>query len=374
MLPAPQVSDRARSRPKLLIIRLDDIGDYLLFRNQLPSYRAADRWKDHHFTLLGNGSWREFFEAFDSDAVDDVIWVNKAEALTSPGYRLELWRRLRAQAFETVIAPSRTRPLLLDDLCMLAAAPERAIGAVNTYMHRSWNQVSDGLYQELFRPASVHVHEFLFNGEFAAWCCGRRFEIGRPRIDLTIASVPSREPGTPYIVCFVGAATRSKRWPVHRWVQFIELYRRNCPGRVFVAGNSRKEIEAATLIEARTGAQSIAGRVSLLELLSCVAGARGVISNDTMAAHLGVSCDRPTVIVANGVNYERFTDYAAAGIGAVATAYPAVFIRRRNRLGDVPYHYPQAVSGDMSTITAAEVLDALQRALHCHGTAHAAQG
>jgi ADP-heptose:LPS heptosyltransferase len=361
----------------LLVIRLDDIGDYLLFRNQLPSYRASPRWRDHHLTLLGNQSWREFFEAFDADAVDEVIWVNKAEALTSAAYRLELWNRLRAQGFETVIAPSRTRPLLLDDLSMLAAAPARAIGAVNTYVHRSWNQVSDSLYQDLFQPASPRVHEFAFNGEFAAWCCGRRFEGGRPELELIAPSAAVNTPWasagaasvTPYIVCFVGATTRSKRWPVHRWIEFIELYRRACSGRVVLAGNSRREIEAATLIEARTGAQSIAGQVSLLELCRCVAGARGVVSNDTMAAHLGVSCHRPTVIVANGVNYERFTDYAEAGIDGVATVYPAVFMRRRKRLGDVPYHYHQAVSGDMASIGADEVLKALQRASDACGIA-----
>jgi ADP-heptose:LPS heptosyltransferase len=364
-LPAPGSSSADRSKPKLLIIRLDDIGDYLLFRNQLPSYRASDRWKDHHITLLGNGSWREFFETFDRQAVDDVIWANKAEALTSAAYRMELWERLRALGFETVIAPSRTRPLLLDDLCMLAAAPARAVGSVNTYVHQSWNQASDALYQELFQPANSQVHEFYFNGEFAAWCCGRRFAGRRPELDL--AGESAAEPDTPYIVCFVGATTRSKRWPVTRWIEFIELYRRACSGRVVVAGNSRREIEAAAAIEARTGARNIAGRVSLPELWKCVAGARGVVSNDTMAAHLGVSCNRPTVIVANGVNYERFTDYAEAGIEGVATVYPAVFLRRRKRLGDVPYHYPQAVSGDMASIGAGEVLEALLRVLNSPG-------
>jgi ADP-heptose:LPS heptosyltransferase len=372
VLPAPQKSQDDRNRRKLMIMRLDDIGDYLLFRNQLQSYHGSDRWHKHHITLLGNSSWRAFFEAFDRQAVDDVMWVDKGKALTSATYRLELWKRLRAEGFETVIAPSRTRPLVLDDLCMLAAAPARSIGAVNTYMHQSWNQVSDGLYQELFQPANARMHEFSFNGAFAEWCCGRRFEGGRPALAIPAESAAANTPwaravnGTAktYIVCFVGATTRSKRWPVTRWIEFIELYQRAHSGQVVIAGNSRREIEAAALIEGRTGAQSIAGRVSLLELLSCVAGANAVISNDTMAAHLAVSCNRPTVIVANGVNYERFTDYAEAGINGVATVYPAVFTRRRKQLGDIPYHYPQAVSGDMATIRAGEVLQALRRVLH----------
>jgi ADP-heptose:LPS heptosyltransferase len=368
-LPPPQPA-HARERRKLLIIRLDDIGDFLLFRNQLPSYRASERWQHHQITLLGNSSWRALFEACDSQAVDDVIWVNKGEALSSAAYRLQLWQQLRAQGFEAVIAASRTRPLILDDLCTLAAAPARAMGAVNTYLHQSWNQVSDALYQELFQASDPSMHEFAFNGEFAAWSCGMRFEGRRPVLDLSAASAAGKaawtgtvEAGPSYIVCFVGATTRSKRWPVERWIEFIELYQRALSGRVVVAGNSRREIETAARIEARTGARSIAGRASLLELASCVAGACAVISNDTMAAHLGVSCNRPTVIIANGVNYERFTDYAEAGIPGVVTVYPGVFVRRRQRLGNVPYHYPQAVSADMASIKANEVLDALRQLL-----------
>ena len=370
-LPVPRATQQVHSRPRLLIIRLDDIGDYLLFRNQLQSYRESNRWKDHHITLLGNGSWREFFEQFDRHTVDDIIWVNKAEALSSPDYRGELWTSLRAKGFETAIAPSRTRPLLLDDLCVLAAAPVRAIGAVNTYLHEDWNRVSDSLYQELFQLSNSQLHEFFFNAEFAQWCCGKRFAGRRPILEVPEQSVASPSPAVPYIVCFVGAATRSKRWPVHRWIEFVELYQRSGSGRVIVAGNSRREIDAAVLIEARTGAHSIAGRVSLLQLLSYVAGAQSVVSNDTMAAHLGVSCNRPTVIVANGVNYERFTDYAEAGIHGVVTVYPSVFVRRRKRLGEIPYHYPQAVSGDMASITADSVLEALHRALNSHGESSA---
>ncbi len=118
-----QLPEPSPAKGKLLVIRLDDIGDYLLFRNQLGVYKKSPRWKDHSVTLLGNTSWKDIFEACDKDSVDDVIWVNKSRYLIDAAYRLETWQHLRARGFDTVVAPSRTRPLLLDDLCMLAAAP-----------------------------------------------------------------------------------------------------------------------------------------------------------------------------------------------------------------------------------------------------------
>ena len=351
--PAP-----APAAKKLLVIRLDDIGDYLLFRNQLAMYKRSAHWQDYSVTLLGNSSWKPIFDACDAAAVDDTLWVDKSKYLADDTYKMEIWARLRAGAFETVIAPSRTRPLVLDDLCMLAAAPTHTIGCINTYVHPQWNRVSDVLYQRLFEPLDTTIHEFHFNAQFAAAICGIRDEGTRPHIDTRLTPPLPQ----PYIICFVGANTRSKLWPVHRWIEFINLYLDNSSDRVIVAGASPAEIATAALIERHTAATSIAGKASLCEFLGWVAGARAVITNDTMAAHLGASCDKPTVIVANGVNFRRFTEYAAAGIERVATVYPQVFLRKRRRNPRLAYNYTDAVSADMASITAATVYKALEPA------------
>src|ERR1700730_14291382 len=87
---------------KLLIIRLDDIGDYLLFRNQLRMYKRSSRWKDYVITLLGNTSWKAIFSEFDASGVDDTIWADKKEYLASASYRSNLWEVLRQKGFGTV--------------------------------------------------------------------------------------------------------------------------------------------------------------------------------------------------------------------------------------------------------------------------------
>jgi len=356
----------------LLLIRLDDIGDYLLFRNQLPAYKASTRWGSHSITLLGNASWKELFIAFDRATVDDTIWVNKAEYLQSAPYRVQIWAQVRARGFATVIAPSRTRPLLLDDLCRLAAAPTLSIAAVNTYVHSSWNDVSDGLYGELFSAADPRLHEFHFNGQFARGVCGMEFAGGRPAIDALITGTGAAGERSVDIVCFIGANTRSRRWPAERWIEFIRLYRRRHGGDVILAGSGSAEQELASRILAQTGAQSIVGKTSLLQLAQRMMTARAVVSNDTMAVHLAVSCSRPTVIIANGVNYERFTDYDRAGIGGVATIYPEVFTRRRERYPLLVYRYTDALTADIASIRAEDVMAGLDDVLRTPAAAETA--
>ncbi len=345
---------------RLLIVRLDDIGDYLLFRNHLSMYRHSARWGAHAITLLGNASWKEIFTACDGEAVDDTIWVDKGAYLSSAAYRFQIWAMLRARGFETVIAPSRTRPLLLDDLCRLAAAPVHGIASANNYVHPAWNRLSDELYQELFVPGDARAHEFHFNRRFAAWSCGIRFGGIRPLLELPDASLTAAGPD---IICFIGANTRSRRWPAKRWIEFIKAYRSRHDGRVILAGGSQAEQEIAARIQAETGADNIAGTVSLLELARRVSRARAVLSNDTMAVHLSVSLNRPTLIIANGVNYQRFTDYDTAGIEGVATLYPRVFDRKRRRRPDLFHHYTDALTSDIASIGAGDVLERLEALL-----------
>ncbi len=351
-LPAPACSGK-----KLLIVRLDDIGDYLLFRNTLPVFKKSSRWKDHEITLLGNIAWKDLFTTLDSDTVDKSIWVNKTDYLNSGSYRLAIWTQLRQAGYKTVLCPSCTRPLLLDDLCMLATGAKIALGSVNTFRHSRWNQLSDGLYTDLFRPADPLIHEFSFNARFAEWSCGASYPGKRPQIAHSL----KRQFTGPYILCFIGANTRSRRWPARRWIEFIDLYQKYYSNRIILAGGKNEE-EMAKAIQDVTGAENVVGNVSLHEMIDWVSGAKAVLTNNTMAAHLSVACNRPAVIIANGDNYIRFTEYGNAGIDNIATIYPEVFHRRRRRIGDSSLHYT-AVSADIVSIRAAMVLNELEEIL-----------
>lgn len=348
----------AAARPvagRLLIIRLDDIGDYVLFRNQLPAYRSSPRWCNHHITLLANSAWRELFETFDAAAVDEVIWVDKKQYLLSAEYRAELWPRLRAGGFETVIAPARTRPLLLEDLCTLAAAPCWAIGSCNVQVHAAWRERSDELYQERFEAPDALMHEFAFNASFAAWACGRSDLARRPHLEW-----PRSSGQESHLLCFLGASTRSRRWPAMRWIELLSAFARRHSTPVILAAHRPDEVEIAQAVASAVPVARIVGQGSLLELVRFIANARAIVTHDTAAVHLAVATGRPTVIVANGVNYRRFTEYRAAGIENVVCVYPPLFERRRARRGEGPYHYHQAVTGDMATIRAEPVLEQLE--------------
>ena len=85
-----------------------------------------------------------------------------------------------------MVCPSRTRPLLLDDLCALASGATKKVGSANTYIYAEWNKISDSIYTELFSLKNGYIHEFVFNKLFAEWCCHINLETNLLRFEGVI--------------------------------------------------------------------------------------------------------------------------------------------------------------------------------------------
>jgi len=111
---------------------------------------------------------------------------------------------------------------------------------------------------------------------------------------------------------------------------------------------------------AKGKADSIVAKVSLTEFVDYAANATALICNDSMAAHLGVSLNRPTVIISNGNNFPRFTTYYEAGINNVETVYAQRFLKTLKRKRDPFLWNYIAVTKDTKTIKAKQVFEALK--------------
>ncbi len=341
---------------KLLIIRLDDIGDYIVFRNFLDAYKMSEKWKNYKITLLGNIAWKDLFDAFDKDKVDDSIWMDKKQYLNDETYRKKIWMELHNQNFEIVICPSKTRPLLLDDLCALTTGAVKKIASANTFIYSGWNKISDALYTDLFFLKDGYIHEFTFNKLFAEWCCGIKTEIDAPRFESV-----TKKANSDYLVFFIGAASKSRQWTVKRWMEFIKLVNKNYHYKLFITGGNA-DVKSANKISYQSNITNVAGKTSLTEMVNLVAGAKAVVSNNTMAAHIAVACDTPVVIIASGDNYFRFTEYGSLPVTNVITVYPKVFQNKLKKYSSDLIYY-DAVSLDIATISAKTVFQSLKKIL-----------
>jgi ADP-heptose:LPS heptosyltransferase len=87
-----------------------------------------------------------------------------------------------------------------------------------------------------------------------------------------------------------------------------------------------------------------------------IANAAAIITNDTMVVHAAASFNKPTIIIAKGNNYYRFTDYKQTNI---CTIYPEIFLSKLKKANKCLWHYT-AVTKDIASIKAITVFDKLQ--------------
>ncbi|MBL7711550.1 MAG: glycosyltransferase family 9 protein [Chitinophagaceae bacterium] len=336
------------ARKRLAIVRLDDIGDYLLFRNFLFAWQASNRFAGYRVTLIGNAVWKPIFERYDAAAVDNALWLDKSRYFSDDRYRVQFWQEVRNAGFSIVICPSRTRPLLLDDMVTLASAAPQRIGCVNSFAAQQWNEASDELYTDLFAGAEGQ-HEFYFNRAFAADNSG--LDLSALQLNLPALVPTARQ----FVVCFIGASAGSKTWPLTHWIGLVRLLLQH--GYEPLLAGGKNEIPVAEQIVAATKVSSITGETKLVETLERIAQSAAVITGDTMAAHAAVAFRKPAVILANGVNAARFVGYEPAGFHAVKTLYT----REYEASAKGPFY--RAVSRDMHSIQPLQVLSALQSLL-----------
>jgi ADP-heptose:LPS heptosyltransferase len=236
-------------------------------------------------------------------------------------------------------------------MCNSNRRPKK-IGVKNTFIHPDWNKVSDAFYTELyFNDTGIMMHEFFYNQEFTNWCCGTHLAYYHPRI----ATISANSLKDKYIVCFVGSSTPSKRWPSVNWIQLIRLCKQNNMPPIIIVGG-KTDIEMANFIQKETNTPNTAGKTSLIKTLYQIANAAVIITNDTMAAHAAASFSKPAIIIANGNNYYRFTNYKQPDI---YTIYPKIFLSRLQKRNSHLLHYT-AVTRDIASIKAGTVFNALK--------------
>ena len=308
----------------LLLIRVDLIGDYVLFRDFIAELRRDPAYAGQRLTLLGNSAWRELFEALDHDLVDEALWLDRERFHRDLLYRWRTLRTLTRRGYETIVSPVYSRYFWdSDNLARLISARHK-IGSAGDCSNQSPRQKrrGDRFYTRLIPAQAGAMFEFQRNREFCDGLLGRRLELERPRIRLT-RSAPYPGLPRPYAVLFVGASLAVKRWsPAHfarvarhlAQAQGLAVVLCGGPGDVGLA----REVARASA----TAPLNLVGRTTLPQLLHVLAGARLLVSNDTAAPHmaLALALGRSGVIVISaGLHPGRCFPYPAhLGLGVTA--------------------------------------------------------
>ncbi|WP_157887087.1 glycosyltransferase family 9 protein [Hymenobacter sp. PAMC 26628] len=318
---------------RVLVVRNDSIGDYLLYRPWLRQLSAAVRGRGQRLTLVANALWAPLARAWDADAFDELVVVDFGRFTKDLAYRAETLGALGAQGFGEVVYPLHVREPAVENFIRFLGAPVRV--ASQSGQQGPWVELINAGYTRLM-PSTLRVlFEYDRNREFFEnWQRGAT-EADAPLVLVpgATAAVPLRLPAAvhqaadiaaaagPYIVLFPGASARQKRWPTGHFAQLAQGLHRHFGARyrLVTAGSAADDAYARRIMRAAGPGvpfDNRCGQTDLPALAALVAGAQLLISNDTVTAHLGAQAGVPLLVLLMGENYGKFFPYPAALLGA----------------------------------------------------------
>jgi ADP-heptose:LPS heptosyltransferase len=364
-----------RARPPqapgaVLIVRLDAIGDFVLWQRSARHYRAL--YPTQRLVLAANATWTTLAECLPY--WDEVIPIDMEAIRSDLCYRLRLLGSLSRRRFGVALHPTHSRSILYGDSVVRATRATVRIGSAGDLANISVAQkaLSDRWYTRLVPTTGEPLAELDRHLHFLQALGWRGLDPTKRSADQhlpTVARLPAKVViKSPYCIVFPGASWGGRQWPVSAFAELIDAMARECPSRTIALCGGEAERELCTDLEARSHAATVnmAGATSLPEFCELVRRADFLVGNETSAIHIASVVGTPSVSIVGGGHFGRFVPYPEDA----GDASPVPVHERMPCYGcNWRCHLPHADGGPVpciSAITVGAVLAAVRRIAPAH--------
>ncbi|MBJ6751460.1 glycosyltransferase family 9 protein [Geomonas sp. Red421] len=360
----PRPSAAPGEKQAVMVVRLDVIGDFVLWLDAAAALRQRYPAERYRLVLVGNALWTDL--AAQQPFFDQVVPVNLGRLLRDPGYRFELWRRLRALRCEVALNPTFSRHFPCDDAVMRVCGARERIGFAGDFANqRPWEMaISNRWYTRLIPAAQGQLMELERNAEFVRGLGVASFRPGLPEL-VVAEELPAALAGERYYVVVPGAGKALRQWPLERYAALMEriwdTYRIKAvicgaPGEEALGRRLRELVPEPVQAVYLTGATTLAGFAAVIK------GSELVLANESSAIHLAAAVGTRSVCLTGGGHYGRFVPYCLESSGPL----PVVLEHRMacfNCNWDCIYPCRDAAAPCLAGITVDEVWGAVRNLL-----------
>lgn len=351
---------------KVLIVRIDEIGDYMLWRPLISDFCSWQRLAGKEITLCGNMSWKSLYEQLDSTAFQNTIWVNKNQFKSDIIYRFHFLKSIYKAGFEIVINPTFSRDKRNDDAIVKAAQAIENIGMVaNQENWRSYDKGYDKrMYQICWKGSESPIFEMMRNHQFTNYLTGKltqklHWQISDTQLPDLQFTLPEK-----FVVIFPGSRSKNRIWPATYFAEVAEYIRANTDNRIVICGGSADKMYANEFIKAFSGEViDLTGLTRLPELLTILHRAKALVSVDTGSVHLAAAVGCKVVGIYNGSQYRRFAPYPNELAPHVVAIYPESIQQDLQNEQTIISKYTFTVSIPYFSVQPSQVIHQLKRIL-----------
>lgn len=306
---------KCEENDRVLIIKLDAIGDFIIWLDSAKEYRNIFSGK--HIVLLCNSLCKDIAEV--TNYFDEIKTLNIGKCETDPEYFKEQIDSLSKNSYNDLIQTAYSRTQHMDILAASIPAHKK-IGFIadesksnvsRSVVSKRNRKYLDNIYDTLIPSSSRNLMELKRNGEMIR-------NLGEPSFKSSIPELPQiKDVATPkgkYFIVFAGASTATKMWRNENFASVINHVLKITDWKCLICGGKNEKNLANNVISGvfeKNRVDNYCGRTSLIELIEIVRNSKLVISNDTSGIHFAAATGTRGVCPLGEYNYGRFLPYDA---------------------------------------------------------------
>ncbi len=306
-----------RRKEGVLLVRLDLIGDFVLWLDSAQTYRRL--YPNKKITLAVNSACTELARSLPH--WDEVIGISVHHLRTDFVYRLRTFVQLRWRNFAIAIQPTFSREFAGDMTLRSTAAPERIgyAGDTNNILVTQKTK-TDRWYNKLIVNEPACTMELSINAHFVRELGCHDFLSNVPALPKTTTRSIEFPIDKPYVVIAPGASWQPKMWPIEHFVDLIKKLNLQFDLHFVLCGGQDDRALCGRLTQNLDfiNVTNMAGQTSLLDLIEIVRGASLVVTNDSSPVHIAAATDTPSVCILGGGHYGRFLPYQIESGSSIA--------------------------------------------------------
>ena len=300
-------------KKKILLLRLDAIGDFVLFTSVLPELRKL--YKDYYITLAVNPT--VYPMARNCPYVDTIIEIDQIKYATDIKYVADVAKQLKGK-FDIVINTMYTRTWQSDNIIARTHAPIKiGFQCVDKDSERNRRLEEEILYTHLVPTETEWMFELdryknLLN-EIGAPITGRSL---KPELWI---STEDRKWANDFIktnfnssnkfaILCPGAGFDTKLWLSKSFAKVADYIIEKIQMSVVIAGSEKdKKLASEIMTNTKNRTYDLTGKITLNQFTALVENSSMYCGIDTAGFHIAWTLGIPTIGIFGGGHFGRFT-------------------------------------------------------------------
>jgi len=303
-----------RNHKKILIAKVDHIGDYILFRNFLKPLK--EKYPDFKITMIGNNSYKDIVEKYDSKEISKFIGINQKKFYNSKRYRSEALTKLLGEKYNILIHPTFSRLYVVDEFISKINATQKISPVGDSFNQKvKLKKISDKFYTTLIKnpemrlnkfntKTKVRIHEFDKQKSFFS----KLLNLNLTKVAIHLEYKKSKQ--NDYAIIFPGADSKLRMWSPRKFAKVADFLNINHGLKILICGNGKDAISAKKIIKnSKVNIKNMVNETPLPELINLIGNAKIIITGNTCAAHIAAATKTKFICIDTGIFHGRFVPY-----------------------------------------------------------------